>query len=328
MTVVRIVKSWTSPDLLRQTPGGKGVWGDCQFTLEPVSRCDYLVALNHVPKEITIEVPRSNIWCVVQEPPDPSFRWIEKGFPYYGRVFTQDERLRGKKITHTHGSLPWHVGRNYDELHGQPPPAKSRDLAWITSNLAANAGHRRRLAFLARLQQAKVPFDLFGRGFQPLPDKWDGLAPYRYGIAVENHSAPHYWTEKIMDCFLAGTMPLYFGARNIGDYFPADSFVWLEIEDPDAPRKVAEIIRSDRAERNRDAILEARRRVLEEYQFFPRMAQLIAEDQRANPAPVHERVTLPQMPDLTNYYREHSPLQRLWQGALRKARSLVAPRNA
>lgn len=319
MTLVRIVKSWTSPDFLRQTPGGTGNWGDCRFTLDPVERCDYLIALNHVPTEITVEVPRSNIWCVVQEPPDPSFRWIDKGLPHYSRMLTQDPRLKGPKTTLTHGSLPWHVGRSYDELRATPPPAKTGDLSWITSNLAANAGHRRRLAFLARLQQAGVKFDLFGRGFQPIADKWDGLAPYRYAIAVENHSAPHYWTEKIMDCFLAGTMPVYFGAPNIADYFPAESFVWLDIEDPDAPRRVAEIIRSDRAERNREALAEARRRVLEEHQFFPRMAQLIAEDQRTRTAPLpRERVTLPAMPDLTHYYRDHSPLQRLWRGVTRR----------
>jgi hypothetical protein len=50
MTLVRIVKSWTSPALLRQTPGGSGRWGDCQFTLDPVERCDYLIGLNHIPK--------------------------------------------------------------------------------------------------------------------------------------------------------------------------------------------------------------------------------------------------------------------------------------
>src|SRR4051812_16709717 len=316
MTLVRIVKSWTSPDLMRQTPGGRGVWGDCQFTFDPVEHCDYLIALNHVPQEMTVEVARSNIWCVVQEPPDPSFEWISKGISHYGRVFTQDANLRGKRITQTHGSLPWHVNRTYDELRAAPPPAKTRDLSWITSNLAANAGHRRRLAFLARLQAARVNFDLFGRGFQPLPDKWDGLAPYRYALAVENHSAPHYWTEKIMDCFLAGTMPIYFGAPNIADYFPRESFVWLDIGDPDAPQQVAEIIRSDRAEKNREALAEARRRVLEVHQFFPRIAGLIAEDRASGRQQTPERIQLPAMPDLTNYYRSHTPCQRLWRSAV------------
>lgn len=323
MTLIRIVKSWITPDLFRQTPGSKGIWGECHFTFDPIERCDYLIALNHTPDEIFVEISRSNIWCIVQEPPIPAYRWIEKGFDHYGRIFTQDTRLRGAKIVQTHGSLPWHVNRTYDDLLGTPLPAKTRDLSWITSNLGMQAGHRRRTAFLRRLQAAPVKFDLFGRGYQPIADKWDGLAPYRYSIAVESHSAPNYWTEKITDCFLAGAMPIYFGATNITDYFPKDSFVWLEIDDPDAPRQVGEIIRSNLAEQNRDAIAEARHRVLEEHNFFPRIARVIAEN-RSTHVPQPTRVLLPRIPDLTSYYVSHQPLQRLWLGALRRARRFIA----
>ena len=318
--LIRIVKSWDKPDLLRQTPGGAGTWGDCTFTLDPVERCDYLVALNHLPGTLTVEVPRSRVWCFVQEPPIPAYRWIEKGLPSYTRLFTQDRRLKGPKITHTHGCLPWHVGRSYDQLHASPPPAKSRDLAWITSNMAQYEGHRRRLRFLQQLQTARVPFDLFGRGFNPVADKWDGLAPYRYAVAVENHSSPDYWTEKIADCFLAGTMPLYFGATNISAYFPAESFVWIDIADTATPKLIAETIRSDRAEKNRDALAEARRRVLDEHNLFARLAALIAEDQKSSPAPSAPAppLRLPHVPDLTSYYLNTPPLVRAWHAAQRR----------
>jgi hypothetical protein len=315
MTLVRIVKSWSKPDLLRQTPGGAGVWGDVRFTLDPVNQCDYLVIINHLPEAITINVPLEHIWCFVQEPPIPPYRWIRKGFPYYQRVHTQDTQVGRANIVQTHGSLPWHLDRSYDQLTSLARPDKTRDLSWITSNMAYYEGHRRRLKFLARLQAANVPFDLFGRGFTPLQDKWDGIAPYRYTIAVENHSGPDYWTEKIADCFLAWTMPIYFGATNIAKYFPSESFVWLDVDDPGAPRRIAEIVGSDLAERNRDAIAEARRRVLEEHNLFPRLARLIAEDPSSNSAV--SQVTLPHVPDLTQYYMDHGPLERTWHSIRR-----------
>jgi hypothetical protein len=320
MTLVRIVKSWSQPDLLRQTPGGTGVWGETRFTLDPVERCDYLIALNHLPSPLTVEVPPDNIWCIAQEPPVPTNRWIEKGLPHYGRLLTQDPRLRGPKVMHTHGALPWHVGRGYDQLMREPGPAKTRDLSWITSNLGVLAGHRRRLAFLARLRQAGVPFDLWGRGFTPVADKWDGLAPYRYAIAIENHAAADYWTEKVADCFLAGTMPLYFGASNLADYFPAESFVWIDIDDPRSPQFVAEVIASDRAERHRDAVSEARRRVLEEHQLFPFVAKRIAADQRSGAAAPARRVSLPAVPDLTDYYQRPGPMSRACRAVWRRLR--------
>ncbi|MGC4071988.1 MAG: glycosyltransferase family 10 [Nibricoccus sp.] len=318
MTLVRIVKSWTKPDLLRQTPGGTGVLNDIRFTLDPVERCDYLIVLNHVPEKISVEVPPENIWCFIQEPPLSAYRCFEKGFPHYSRVFTQDPRLRGRKFVHTHGSLPWHVGRSYDELRASPPPEKTKDLAWITSNLGAHKGHRLRLQFLDRLRKSDVPFDLFGRGFNPVADKSDGLAAYRYAIAVENHSCPDYWTEKIADCYLAGAMPIYFGATNLKEFFPAGSFVWLDITDPDAPRRVAEIIASDQAEKNRDAIAEARRRVLEDHNLFPRLARLIADDLANRPKPASRHVELPHIPDSSVYHLYHTPLQRLGHAISRR----------
>jgi hypothetical protein len=318
MTLVYIAKSWPNPDLRRQTPGNRCVWGNVSFTLDPVTRCDYLVVLNHVPAPMTIEVAPERVWAVMQEPPLPAYRCFEKGFVHYERVFTQDLRLRGRKFVHTHGSLPWHVARTYDELTAMTPPEKTRDLSWITSNLGVHKGHKLRLQFLERLKSAGVPFDLFGRGFKPLPDKWDGIAPYRYAIAVENNSCPHYWTEKIADCFLAWTMPIYFGATNISDYFPADSYVWVNVNDPAAPRQVAEIIKSDRAERNRDAVAEARRRILEDHNLFARLAALVTEDQKKSPQPIPRKLQLPYVPDHSVYYLTHTPMQRFWHKLRRK----------
>jgi hypothetical protein len=324
MTLVRIVKSWSTPDLLRQTPGGAGVWSDVRFTLDPVERCDYLAILNHVPEPITVEVPRQNIWCFIQEPPLPAYRCFEKGFRHYHRVFTQDRRLRGPKFIQSHGSLPWHVGKSYDELAASSLPPKTKTLAWITSNLGAHRGHRLRLQFLERLRSCGVPFDLFGRGFNPVADKWDGLAPYRYAIAVENHAGPDYWTEKIADCFLAGAMPIYFGATNLTSYFPAGSFVWLDIDDPAAPQRVAEIIASDLAEKNHDALREARRRVLDEHNLFPRLARLIAEDRQiSRPLSSASAITLPRIPDHSVYFLNHTPLQRLQHAVMRRFRRLT-----
>lgn len=318
MTLVHIAKSWPNPDLRRQTPGHKCVWGDCQFTLDTVERCDYLVVLNHIPRDMTVEVAPERIWAVMQEPPLPAYRCFEKGFRYYNRIITQDLRLQERKIIHSHGSLPWHVARSYDELTAMARPEKTRDLSWITSNLGMHKGHRLRLQFLDRLKAAAVPFDLFGRGFQPLPDKWDGIAPYRYAIAVENHSCEHYWTEKIADCFLAWTMPIYFGATKLADYFPAESYVWLDITDPAAPQRVAEVVRSNLAEKNRDAIAEARRRVLDEHNLFPRLARLIAEDLRSSRSSLPRKLHLPYVPDQSVYYASHTRWERIWHRVRRR----------
>ncbi|MBI3573089.1 MAG: hypothetical protein HY092_02720 [Candidatus Kerfeldbacteria bacterium] len=59
-----------------------------------------------------------------------------------------------------------------------------------------------------------------------VPDKRATIAKYKFAIAFENESKTQgYITEKIFDCFFAGTVPVYLGAENITYYVPADCFV-------------------------------------------------------------------------------------------------------
>jgi len=52
------------------------------------------------------------------------------------------------------------------------------------------------------------------------------LARYKFSICYENvQNVPGYITEKIFDCFFAGTVPVYLGANNITDYIPKDCFI-------------------------------------------------------------------------------------------------------
>ena len=62
MITVGIVKDWDWPDLLRQTPGGKGVWEGMRFILDPEPTCDFLVVLNNKMKtETRAHCPPENV---------------------------------------------------------------------------------------------------------------------------------------------------------------------------------------------------------------------------------------------------------------------------
>ena len=45
------------------------------------------------------------------------------------------------------------------------------------------------------------------------------LMKYKFHIAVENSSLPNYMTEKLHDCFLTKTVPIYYGCPNIADHY-------------------------------------------------------------------------------------------------------------
>jgi hypothetical protein len=42
---------------------------------------------------------------------------------------------------------------------------------------------------------------------------------YRFSIIIENSKTDNYFTEKLVDCFMVGTVPIYWGAPNIDKYF-------------------------------------------------------------------------------------------------------------
>jgi Glycosyltransferase family 10 (fucosyltransferase) C-term len=276
--LVRIAIGYrSSRDLMRQTPGGRGEWDGIRFTLDPISECDYLVVLSYPREPFDVRVPPSNVWLVAQEPPVSYHRPLHRPGKVFSRVFTSDPALGSGRYVQSQPALPWHVDRTLDQLRSADQPEKTQDLSWITSSLAKLPGHRSRMDFLERLQ-SKVEFDLYGRGFKPIEDKWDALAPYRYSIAVENHSNPWYWTEKLSDCFLSWTVPIYFGCTRIDDYFPAEAMVRFDPSDHEAVEKIEAVIANDDWEGRLDALAEARRRTLDRFQIFPFLAAQIRAD--------------------------------------------------
>jgi hypothetical protein len=176
--------------------------------------------------------------------------------------------------------MAWEVGLTFDELTAAPVPAKRAGVSWIASNLTFLPGHRLRSALRRALESPLAPaVDLFGRGIRWVPRKWDALAPYRYSLAIENSSGPHLWTEKIADCFLSWTVPLYYGCTNIEEYFPAESFVRIDAADPASVMdRIRGLLADEEWERRLPALQAARRLVLERYQIFPFLADAIRHD--------------------------------------------------
>lgn len=274
MITVRIIKNWDKPDILRQTPGTSGVWENIKFTFEPIFEPDYVIVLNYSPKEIKVFVPYENIWCVLQEPPNEYFKYWHQADKVFHCVFIQDPTLYGLRYIHSQPALPWHVDKSYDSLVKCSIPDKPLQLSFITSRKTSYVGQKQRVKFLERLKE-RIEFDLFGYGFSPIKDKWNGLAPYRYSLVVENFSGLDYWSEKLADCFLSWTMPIYYGCTNITDYFPKEALIQIDINDPNVVDYIQKVIKSDLWKKHRKAIEYARKLILDKYQFFPYFAKYV-----------------------------------------------------
>ena len=88
-------------------------------------------------------------------------------------------------------------------------------------------GHKLRLEIAKQIADSGE-VDMYGKAFNYIPRKIDALKDYRFSFAMENDCYESYFTEKLHDCLLTGTMPIYLGAPNIGDFYNLDGIVIMD----------------------------------------------------------------------------------------------------
>lgn len=101
---------------------------------------------------------------------------------------------------------------------------KRKLVSMISSKKKSTSGHKLRFEVISRL---KNRLDLYGRGWNEIARKEDGLAAYMFSVAIENNKSDYYFTEKLLDCFATGTVPIYYGCPSIGDIFDPDGIIMV-----------------------------------------------------------------------------------------------------
>lgn len=142
-----------------------------------------------------------------------------------------------KEISENYEFLISHDRRLYDlapNFHYLPPHGywiekpdfypKEKLVSLISSSKRMCSGHDYRLEWVQKLM-GKV--DVFGRGLNDFSKKEDALCDYMFSVTIENSSYETYWTEKVLDCFATGTIPIYHGAPDLGNYFNMDGVIIL-----------------------------------------------------------------------------------------------------
>ncbi|MEN0006379.1 MAG: glycosyltransferase family 10, partial [Bacteroidota bacterium] len=102
---------------------------------------------------------------------------------------------------------------------------KSKLVSAINSGKTMNDGHRWRNQFI---EQHRDRFDLYGIKYRRIKLKEQGLNDYMFSVCIENANYPSYFTEKILDCFATGTIPIYKGSPDIADYFNPEGIIFID----------------------------------------------------------------------------------------------------
>lgn len=99
---------------------------------------------------------------------------------------------------------------------GKDIPVKSKAFSTITSSKTMCAGHQLRQILSKQIEGSA---DCFGSFFNnPITTSWEGIAPYRFHLVIENSAEPNYFTEKLLNCFSCETIPVYWGCTNLAKF--------------------------------------------------------------------------------------------------------------
>lgn len=102
---------------------------------------------------------------------------------------------------------------------------KSKLISMITSRKVFTPQQRFRVDFA---EKNRKTINVYGKGFQEIRSKTEGLQEYMFSVAIENDTYDTYFTEKILDCFACGTIPVYKGTRKVTEYFNGNGILFLD----------------------------------------------------------------------------------------------------
>ena len=143
---------------------------------------------------------------------------------------------------------------------------KTKLCSIVSSNKTMCKLHNFRLEIVNHLKNSKI--DIFGLdNWKPI---YESLENYMFSIVVENFQDELYFTEKLMNCFATGTIPIYLGAKNINEKFNIDGI--LSFNSLDELDKILENLSEDLYYSKMDSILDnfercKQYRSLEDYIF-------------------------------------------------------------
>lgn len=162
------------------------------------------------------------------------YNYIEKNNHLFDLVLTFDKKLldKGENYRLNLYGTTW-LNEVYRKLWG-----KTELCSLILSNKKITSGHKLRHVIAFLIQQQNLNFiHIYGGQYRALPfttskpfspdhghshisnQKILALKDYMFSIVIENCKEDYYFTEKIIDCFLSGTVPIYYGCPSISKFF-------------------------------------------------------------------------------------------------------------
>ena len=235
---------------------------DSEFEFTNSNEYDFLVIINYPSYEINF--PKESTLGIILEPTwRPEF--VEsKCLKDLCQHILFHKLQEDSQFIQICGLLPFHLDYSEGEdldyyINSSFSNSKNKLCSIIVSHYDENTAHSyfkqskeclysQRMNLVRNILQTDLDIDIYGNYWEyssikdprikgGLYNKKDGLLNYKYSIAIENCIEEGYFTEKLTDCILTDTIPIYYGCPNIEKYFSGIP-VLSNLNDTDPIKKV------------------------------------------------------------------------------------------
>lgn len=183
------------------------------------------------------------------------YKGLEKDFD---AIFTYADRLLNKLPNARFApfcAMVWNANMMEDDKYKH----KNKDISILSSAKAKTEGHKFRLALAKQCKDENLAdtFGTFDGGKRVDIDAT--LADYRYSFCIENDISSYFFTERLTSALASQTIPIYYGATKIDEFFNPDGII--KLSPTDDLRQVLRQCTKEEYERRLPAVLDNYERV-------------------------------------------------------------------
>ena len=188
------------------------------------------------------------IFCHVNEP--TTSKWVEspehiiKHHKSYDKIVTSNNAVLDKcsnAVFMAYGTTWLNKSKHHSDSFGKFTEnlgqiTKELSLSMVCGSLFGKPGYNLRHVIFQHQDSINVPKKFYSSTRFVIPnvpmlpnDDKINLFNSMYSVAIESTQEQNYFSEKLIDCLITKTIPVYWGCPNIDKFF--DTSYWIKIED-------------------------------------------------------------------------------------------------
>lgn len=147
-----------------------------------------------------------------------SYKFVLENPTLFDKIFTHSEEILNNPNAYVVPIGGCHLDE--EEIGLKYEKSKLVSMMYSHKNFASGHGLRHDIA-----QKYSHLIDVMGSGKTGNHvKKIESCRDYAFSVVIENCRSGYYFTEKIIDCFLSGVIPIYWGSPRISEFFNAEGF--------------------------------------------------------------------------------------------------------